>query len=1257
MASIRTLALIAALAVGPLSAGPNRVVTQVNPAETVALKGHVHPLALPQYDQGPADPAQRLTGMTLLFKPDSSIESFLNDQQDRSSASYHRWLTPEQFADRFGLSEGDIAKISRWLRSEGLQVDARARGRNWITFSGTAAQAGHAFHTAIHNYRVGGRMHYANSTEPSVPAAIAGVVAGFEGLSDFRLQPLVVNRANLPEYNLGSGHVLAPDDLAAIYDISPLYSAGIDGAGQAIAVVGTTAIDLSDLKTFRSKFHLPANDPQVVLVGDDPGNVGGGPLLEADLDLEWAGAIARNASLIYVYSFDVQAAAQYAIDQNLAPVLTMSYGGCEPYNSLGFRSVAQQANAQGITFLASSGDGGPATCDYQGATPQASLGVTINSPADFPEVTAVGGTEFNEGTGAYWSATNSATDASALSFIPEAAWDDSLAANLVLAGGGGPSAVFPKPIWQTGPGVPADSARDIPDVALAAAVYHDPYFVVSNGDGYLVGGTSAASPVFAGMVALLNQYLASATSPAASGLGNINPPLYRLAQSTTDVFHDVTAGNNMVPCVQSSPDCVNGLLGFPAGPGYDLATGLGSVDADHLVMEWNTRESTHTALTASPAKYGLADTVQLSATVSATGGAAGTPTGNVTFLTADTALGSAALSASTGSANAGLQVSGSLLAGSNGTVSAVYDGDSTFNGSGASAPVTLNLPSSGSLAVPFVTPNPVYPQSPGPIWVYTVTLTEQAGVPTSLQFFTIDNGVNRLDLLNGGVTPSSGAIPLPAHGRISGGIYTYGFTPPQNQVFRFSGTDAGGAAWTRQISVPFLAPESPILNPEIVLSSSDLSPQRNPQADPSCQWSQPLTLQEESGYLTVLDSFTAGGADLSTQIQQVFGTTRLAPFGMLSGNVCWSGSGTGPGAKQYRISGTNSIGATASASLVTTLLGPAVSPATSALSAQAVTLSVPDTTHDAAQTVGLSFTAGSPQWTAYLAPANAAGAWLTVSPSSGAGAATLNLQASVAGLSKGVYRALLSIAAQDAIPQVITVPVTFVVGASADSKIYGIANNFSGSTAIAPGEQVGVYGTQLAPSLEIANFMSGSLPLTLAGVSATVNGIAAPLYYVSPGQLDIQIPYEAGSGPSVLAVNNNGQIASFSFPMVVSAPGMFPAVLTPAFTVAASAQPGDVLIAFITGEGDTTPFIPTGATPAPDTPIANLPQPLLPVTLTVGGVPATVLFVGIIPGVAGEMQLNFQVPTVPAGALPVVVTVGGNSSPPVSLTVTAPAAP
>jgi subtilase family serine protease len=179
-------------------------------------------------------------------------------------------------------------------------------------------------------------------------------------------------------------------------------------------------------------------------------------------------------------------------------------------------------------------------------------------PASIPEVTGVGGAEFDEGSGAYWSATNSPTGSSARSYIPEMAWDDSYTTGALEAGGGS-SILFSKPAWQTGPGVPNDSARDVPDVALSASSVHDPYQLFCEGvENRLGGGTSAFTPTFAGMVVLLNHYLS--TRGMAPGLGNINPGLYQMAQTTRDVFHDITVGNNDVPCVVGTPDCTTGTL-------------------------------------------------------------------------------------------------------------------------------------------------------------------------------------------------------------------------------------------------------------------------------------------------------------------------------------------------------------------------------------------------------------------------------------------------------------------------------------------------------------------------------------------------------------------------------------------------------------------------------------------------------------------------------------------------------------------------
>jgi uncharacterized protein (TIGR03437 family) len=196
-----------------------------------------------------------------------------------------------------------------------------------------------------------------------------------------------------------------------------------------------------------------------------------------------------------------------------------------------------------------------------------------------------------------------------------------------------------------------------------------------------------------------------------------------------------------------------------------------------------------------------------------------------------------------------------------------------------------------------------------------------------------------------------------------------------------------------------------------------------------------------------------------------------------------------------------------------------------------------------------------------------------------------------------------------------------------------------------------VFGSNLASSTQQA--VSLPLPLTMGGVSATINGIAAPLYYVSGTQINLQIPYEVGLGPAVLAVNNNGQIVSTPLAIAVTAPGMF-GMWDVNGLPATSAKQNQVLIAYITGEGDESPLLATGAGVSPATPVASLPKPRLPVTVTVGGVTASVAFAGIPSGVTGETQVNFTVPgNAPLGSQDVVVTVGTVAAPAVKLNVTA----
>lgn len=810
--SVRT-ALILCLLAPLLPAQQDRIHGSIDSRSAAVMRGSVPLQTRGLLDLGPVEADFQLGNITLLLRPSAAqqaeLEELLVEQQDPASPSYHNWLTPETYADRFGPSVADMEKIAAWLRSEGFSVRYTARGRDFISFSGTAGQVRAALHTEIHRYRLGAETHFANAADVSVPAAIEPVIAGVMGLHDFH--PKAPHKRPLPNFTGADGdHFLLPDDIAAIYDLSPLYAYGYTGAGQTIVIVGQSDIDPGDIAAFRSVSGLTPTNILMVPTGTYPGVTD--DEIEADLDLEWSGAVARLASLVYVYSDDVQYSAYYAVDNRLAPVISESFGLCEyvvASNRMGlydFQVEAQKGNALGITWLASSGDSGAAGCDYD--APIATQGFGVSLPASVPEVTGVGGTEFNEAGLNYWSGTNGLYGGSALSYIPEMAWNDT-AVSLALGGtiaasGGGMSAVYTKPAWQTGPGVPNDGARDVPDVALAASNDHDPYIVVSEGASLGVGGTSAAAPSFAGMLAVLNQFLVQNGVQKAPGLGNINTKLYSMAAGgPSGVFHDVTAGNNIVPCEAKSPDCSNGQFGYAAGLGYDLVTGLGSVDAYNFVTAWAGIPVANTSmtLTANPASIAPNGSAVLTATVTAASGTR-TPDGPVAFTVAGNALGTAALSGSGGTATASITVYGGELLAANDAVQAYYGGNPLFTPASATTSITMGAPAATSAVTVSLTPNPVYQQAPnanGATFSFTVQLQETAGVSTTLTGFTFD-GMSFANSL----ASFFGSTALPAHGTLTANLQAGNIPVPSSLPMLFTGRDASGAVWSQQVMVPFL---------------------------------------------------------------------------------------------------------------------------------------------------------------------------------------------------------------------------------------------------------------------------------------------------------------------------------------------------------------------------------------------------------------------------------------------------------------------
>jgi hypothetical protein len=555
----------------------------------VRIKGNVHPLLAAARPLGPVAADAPMARMILALKLPSGAEARLDrrlgDLQDSRSPSYHQWLTPEQFGAEFGPGQAALDRVTGWLQAGGFSVDEVAAGRLSVTFSGTVAKVERAFRTAIRRFELDGRPRQGNVLDPAIPRDLADVVAGVVSLHNL---PRAAQNPGFAPVSGAAGHNLAPGDFTAIYNVAPLYQDGIDGSGVSIAIVGRTHIPLGDIATFRKTFGLPPRPPEIIINGPDPGDLGGSEDGEADLDVEWSGAVARNAGIRFVASASttttdgVDLSAQYIVNHNLAPIMSTSFGTCEPRMSMAeqtfYKNLWAQAAAQGITAMVATGDSGPAGCDS--GQQSSGSGRAVSGLASTPYNVAVGGTEFDEGSGLYWKATKNPDGSSALGYIPERAWNESASTpegSGLWATGGGTSVLYPKPGWQAAPGVPANTPqyqfRCLPDVALAAAFHHDGYLIQTGGGQQITGGTSCSTPCFAGLMALVVQQ--------SGRQGNANPALYQMGSAHyrgtgPAVFHDITAGTS----------CVPGTQGYSCRPGYDLATGLGSLDAQALVQAW-----------------------------------------------------------------------------------------------------------------------------------------------------------------------------------------------------------------------------------------------------------------------------------------------------------------------------------------------------------------------------------------------------------------------------------------------------------------------------------------------------------------------------------------------------------------------------------------------------------------------------------------------------------------------------------------------
>ncbi len=731
---------LAANAQGPKS----RINQPIDESVRMTLHGSRPPRARASDDVGAVNPNEKISGISLLFTrseaQQADLDGLLVAQQDPASPLFHQWLTPEQFGVRFGMSDADLAKVEAWLQSQGFSVDAVARGRDRITFSGTAGQVASAFGAPLHYFQSGAERHFAPTADLSFPAALAPTVAGVRNLSSFHPKPRIklparaTVKPNFTSSQTGIYH-LTPADVATVYDIAPAYNAGYTGTGQSIAVVGQSAIITSDIANFQTAAGLTVKAPTQVLVPQSgTSTLYTSDESESDIDLEYSGAIAKGATIYFVYTgnnqnYGVFDALNYAIDNKIAPVISDSYGECEPEMAASdfasMNAMLAQAAAQGQTVVAADGDQGSEDCYSENNLTTAQMEqVSVDFPASSQYVTGVGGTEFPAAdvvvpSPAYWtSASGTDVISSALSYIPEQVWNDDSAADGLSAGGGGVSMYAPRPSWQTGvTGIAAGANRLVPDVSFSSSPNNAGYLYCSSDSQYtgisgscsngfrdvnnlnltIGGGTSFAAPIFAGMVAIINQVRYP------SGQGVVNSTLYSLASNPStyaSAFHDITSGGNN--CTAGVGYCSTaGAAVYQATAGYDEASGLGSVDFSNLLAAWPSSTGTTlaasttsiTAATLTPA-LNAADTITITVAPGA-GTLTTTPTGTIN-LTVDGSVVNGSLALSGGAATY------TFSSGTSGAhvIVATYSGNSVYSTS--SATITLTIPAaapSGSFTV------------------------------------------------------------------------------------------------------------------------------------------------------------------------------------------------------------------------------------------------------------------------------------------------------------------------------------------------------------------------------------------------------------------------------------------------------------------------------------------------------------------------------------------------------------------------------
>jgi len=500
--------------------------------------------------------------IALQLRNSDKLDNFIASLNDPSSPNYKHYLTPEEFKNQYGATDETVDNVKNFLTSKGFEVQNVSPNNAFITISGTIGQMEDTFGITINNYKnAKGEVYYSNDTAPSIPAEFSGVITDIEGLNNEghythpKINKLLTNPAAVTP-NVGSGPAggYTPAELKGAYDINPLASSGYTGAGQTVAVMELDGYKASNITTYSNNYGLGSPAPTNVYVDGYSGAAGSGEV-EVELDIEVINAIAPKAQVVVYEGPNTDQGLidtyQKIANDNTAKSISVSWGIGEQHSSSAtmnsLHTIFQQFAAQGQSIFAAAGDNG--AYDSGGKT------LEVDSPANDPYVTGVGGTHLNLSNSTYSS---------------ESVWSNKTYGE---GGGGGLSKVYAMPSWQSGTGVQnsySNGKRQVPDVSADA----DPstgYSIYSQGKWTVVGGTSAAAPLWAGIAALNNQY---AAANGKANLGQANPTLYKAFNTTQlyPAYHDVTTGTNLY---------------YPATVGYDMASGIGTPDVYNIVRDMN----------------------------------------------------------------------------------------------------------------------------------------------------------------------------------------------------------------------------------------------------------------------------------------------------------------------------------------------------------------------------------------------------------------------------------------------------------------------------------------------------------------------------------------------------------------------------------------------------------------------------------------------------------------------------------------------